>query len=42
MSEEQKAPTKEEVIAFLKEQAEVKTAQLKLQELNTKLAVAKA
>lgn len=42
MSEEQKAPTKEEVIAFLKEQAEVKTAQLQLQELNTKLAVAKA
>lgn len=42
MSEEQKVPTKDEVIAFLKEQIEVKTAQLELQELNTKLAVAKA
>jgi hypothetical protein len=42
MSEEQKVPTKDEVIAFLKEQVEVKTAQLELQKLNTELAVAKA
>lgn len=42
MSEEQKVPTKDEIITFLKEQVEVKTAQLQLQELNTKLAVAKA
>ena len=39
---EQKLPSKEEVIAFLTEQVEVKEAQYKLQELNTKLAVAKA
>jgi hypothetical protein len=42
MSEEQKIPSKEEIIAFLKEQIEVKTFQYQLQELNTKLAVAKA
>ena len=42
MSEQQKAPSKEEVIAFLSEQIEVKTVQLQLQELNTKLAVARA
>jgi hypothetical protein len=39
---EQKLPSKEEMIAFLTEQVEVKEAQYKLQELNTKLAVAKA
>lgn len=40
--EEPKVPTKDEVIAFIKEQVEVKTAQLELQDLNTKLAVARA
>jgi hypothetical protein len=38
MSEEQKVPSKEEVILFLQEQIEVKEVQLKLQEINTKLA----
>lgn len=45
MSEEtidQKAPSKADVIKFLAEQMEVKEAQYKLQELNTKLAVARA
>lgn len=42
MSEEQKVPTKEEIIAFLEEQISVKKVQLQLQEINTKLAVAKA
>jgi len=42
MSEEQKVPTKEEIIAFLEDQISVKKVQLELQELNTKLAVAKA
>lgn len=44
MSEEQEkqVPTKEEIIAFIKEQIEVKTAQLELQELNTGLAVSRA
>jgi hypothetical protein len=42
MSEEQKVPTKEEILEFLKEQIEVKGQQLHLQELNTKLAVARA
>lgn len=37
-----KAPTKEEVIAFMQEQIQVKTKQYELQELNTKLAVARA
>lgn len=40
--QEQKAPTKEEVIAFFQEQIEVKKVQLELQELNTALAVGKA
>lgn len=40
--QEPKAPTKEEVIAFLQEQIEVKSKQFELQELNTKLAVARA
>lgn len=35
-------PTKEEVIAFFQEQIDVKKVQLELQELNTKLAVARA
>jgi uncharacterized protein YneF (UPF0154 family) len=35
-------PSKEDVINFLAEQMEVKEAQYKLQELNTKLAVARA
>ena len=42
MSEETKQPTKEEVIAFLQEQIDVKKVQLELQELNSKLAVARA
>jgi hypothetical protein len=42
MSEEQKVPTKEEVISFFQEQIDVKKVQLELQELNTKLAVARA
>jgi hypothetical protein len=41
--EEQKAPpTKEELIKFFQEQIEVKKVQYNLQELNTKLAVARA
>jgi len=40
--EEQKAPSKEEVIAFFKEQIEVKRVQLELQELNTAMAVGRA
>jgi hypothetical protein len=42
MSEEQKVPSKEEVIAFLQEQIEVKKVQLELQELNAKLATYRA
>jgi hypothetical protein len=42
MSEEQKVPSKEEILEFLKEQIEVKSQQLHLQELNTKLAEARA
>jgi len=42
MSEEQKVPSKEEVLSFLAEQIEVKSKQYELQELNTKLAVARA
>lgn len=40
--QEQQAPSKEQVMAFLAEQIEVKSKQYELQELNTKLAVAKA
>jgi hypothetical protein len=40
--QEPKAPSKEEVLAFLQEQIEVKSKQYELQELNTKLAVARA
>lgn len=39
---EEKAPTKEEIMKFLSEQIEVKELQLKLQELNTGLAAARA
>lgn len=39
---EQAPPSKEDIIKFLSEQMEVKEAQYKLQELNTKLAVARA
>jgi len=39
--QEEKVPTKDEVISFLKEQIEVKEFQLKLQELNTALAKAR-
>lgn len=42
MSEEQKVPTKEEILAFLKEQIEVKELQAQLQELNTRLAKGRA
>jgi hypothetical protein len=38
MTEEQKVPSKEEVVAFLQEQIDVKKVQLELQEINTKLA----
>jgi hypothetical protein len=42
MSEEQKVPSKEEIVAFLKEQIEVKELQAQLQELNTRLAKGRA
>lgn len=42
MSEENKIPTKEEILALIKEQIEVKTAQLALQELNEKMAKSRA
>jgi hypothetical protein len=41
-SNEQKAPSKEELIKFFQEQIDVKKVQFDLQELNTKLAVARA
>lgn len=41
MSEEQKVPTKEEILTFLQEQIDVKKVQVELQQLNTQLAVAK-
>ena len=40
--EEAKVPTKEEIIAFINEQIEVKKVQLELQELNTGLATSRA
>jgi len=40
--EEKAAPSKEEIIAFFQEQIDVKKVQYELQELNTKLAVARA
>jgi hypothetical protein len=42
VTEQSQAPSKEEVVRFMQEQIEVKEVQLKLQELNTKLAVARA
>ena len=42
MAEESKVPTKEEIISFLKEQIEVKSLQLDLQQINTSLASARA
>lgn len=42
MSDEKELPTKEEIIALLKEQISVKEYQLKLQEINEKLAKSKA
>lgn len=41
-SPEQKVPSKEEVLMFLSEQIDVKSKQVELQELNTKLAVGRA
>lgn len=41
-SPEQKVPSKEELIKFFQEQIDVKKVQLELQELNAKLAVARA
>lgn len=40
--EEQKIPSKEEVLSFLQEQIEMKKVQVELQQLNTALAVSKA
>lgn len=40
--DEQKAPSKDEIIAFFQEQIEVKKVQLELQEINAALAVARA
>ena len=42
MNEEQKAPTKDQVMEFLKEQIDVKKLQLELQQLNTGLATNRA
>jgi hypothetical protein len=42
ITDEQKAPSKEEVIAFLQEQIEVKTVQAQLQNLNADLAEGRA
>lgn len=42
VTEEAKAPTKEQVMEFLKEQIDVKKLQLELQQLNTGLATARA
>lgn len=39
---EQKLPSKEELMAFLQEQIDVKKLQVELQELNTRLAMGKA
>lgn len=41
-TEEKKIPSKDELIAALQEQIEVKSVQLQLQELNTKLASLRA
>lgn len=42
MSEEKKIPTKEEIISAMREQIDVKSVQLELQEINEKLAKSKA
>lgn len=42
VTEEAKIPTKEEILAFINEQIEVKKAQLELQQLNTGLATSRA
>jgi hypothetical protein len=42
VNEEQKAPTKDQVMEFLKEQIDVKKLQLELQQLNTGLATNRA
>jgi hypothetical protein len=42
MSEEQKVPTKDDIVAFLKEQIEVKELQAQLQDLNTRIAKGRA
>ena len=42
MQEEQKAPSKEEILKFLQEQIEVKKVQVELQQLNTALATGRA
>jgi hypothetical protein len=39
---EQKVPTKEEILAMMAEQIEIKKSQVELQELNTKLATYRA
>ena len=41
-TQEQQVPTKEEIMKFLQEQIEVKKAQVELQELNMRMAIAKA
>jgi hypothetical protein len=41
-TEQQVPPSKEDIVKFLSEQIEVKKVQYELQELNTKLAVARA
>jgi hypothetical protein len=40
--EEKNVPTKEEIIIFIKDQIEVKSVQLELQQLNTGLATSRA
>jgi hypothetical protein len=41
-NQEQKVPSKQEIIAFMQEQIDVKKVQVELQELNTKLAKGRA
>lgn len=41
-TQEQRVPTKEEIVSFIQEQIDVKSKQVELQELNTKLAVLRA
>jgi hypothetical protein len=42
MSEEQKVPSKDEIVSFLKEQIEVKELQAQLQEINTRIVKSRA